>query len=246
MNKRFIVILLAAFILVSSIAIVSAQDAGQGDFLLVSTSDDESAISDADPSLDENQEVLSDENPSGADETPEVISSQQSSSNKNGDDSSVYLILDNDADKENVHIGDEVVWIVSVKNLGPGIAKNVKVYDKLPEGLEYVKHSLTKGVFDPETGIWNIGNLSVEDGEVILFITTKALTLGEKVNEASVTTDSNNTNNETFEEEEIDVEEYDDNDEDREIKVTKMHETGNPLFLILIALFAIFVPIFKR
>lgn len=246
MNKRFIVILLAVFILVSSIAIVSAQDTDPGDILPVSTSDDESAISDGGSSLDENQEVLSDENPS-SDETPEVISSQQSSSNKNGDDSSVYLVLDNDADKENVHIGDEVVWIVSVKNLGPGIAQNVKVYDKLPEGLEYVRHSLTKGVFDPETGIWNIGNLSVEDGEVILLITTNALTLGEKVNEASVTTDSNNTNNETFEEEEIDVEEYDDdNDADREIKVTKMYETGNPLFLMLIALFAIFVPIFKR
>lgn len=244
MNKRFIVILLVAFILVSSIGIVSAQDADQGGFLPTSSSDDESALSDDDSSLDENQELLSDENPSDADETPEVLSSQQPSSN--GDDSSVYLILDNDADKENVHIGDEVVWIVSVKNLGPGIAKNVKVYDKLPEGLEYVKHSLTKGVFDPETGIWNIGNLSVEDGEVILFITTKALTLGEKVNEASVTTDSNNTNNETFEEEEIDVEEEDGDNDDREIKVTKMHETGNPLFLMLIALFAIFVPIFKR
>lgn len=246
MNKRFIVILMVAFILVSSIGIVSAQDADQGGFRPTSSSDDESALSDDDSSLDENQELLSDENPS-SDENPEVLSSQGSSSNKNGDDSSVYLILDNDADKENVHVGDEVVWIVSVENLGPGIAKNVKVYDKLPEGLEYVRHSLTKGVFDPKTGIWTIGNLSVEDGEVILLITTKALTLGEKVNEASVTTDSNNTNNETFEEEEIDVEEYDDdNDADREIKVTKMYETGNPLFLILIALFAIFVPIFKR
>lgn len=244
MNKRFIVILLVAFILASSIGIVSAQDADQGGFLPTSSSDDENALSDDGSSLDENQELLSAENPS-SDENPEVLSSQQPSSN--GDDSSVYLILDNDADKENVHIGDEVVWIVSVENLGPGIAKNVKVYDKLPDGLEYVRHSLTKGVFDPKTGIWNIGNLSVEDGEVILLITTKALTLGEKVNEASVTTDSNNTNNETFEEEEIDVEEEDgDNDDDREIKVTKMHETGNPLFLMLIALFAIFVPIFKR
>ena len=101
---------------------------------------------------------------SGAPETNEINSDSQPKS---------YLILDNDADIENIYIGDYVTWIVSVINNGPDTAKNVKVYDQLPDGLKYIKHTTTKGIFNPETGIWSIGDLSIIDGEVFLNITTK-------------------------------------------------------------------------
>ena len=126
-------------------------------------------------------------------------------SNNNQNSSSAYLVLDNDADVENVYIGDYVTWILEVQNFGPDTAKNVKVYDKLPNGLKYVKHSLTKGTFDPNTGIWDIGDLSVEEGLVTLLITTKAIAAGEQINEAYITSDTFNSNNETVEDEEIDV-----------------------------------------
>ena len=169
----------------------------------------------------------------------EALSSGVTSDNA---DSSAYLILDNDADIENIYLGDQVVWIVSVINMGPDTAKNVKVFDQLPDGLKYVSHTLTKGTFDPKTGIWDIGDLSVEDGEVFLNITTLAISVGEKINKANLTTDSINLNNESYEEEEIDVFDHDDEDSDKTVRAaTSMHPTGNPLAMVLISLFMIFV-----
>ncbi|AMD18147.1 hypothetical protein TL18_09040 [Methanobrevibacter sp. YE315] len=171
------------------------------------------------------------------------ISSQEANENTSDNSTGAFLILDNDADKENIYIGDYVTWILSVLNLGPDTAKNVKVTDQLPDGLEYTKHTTTKGVFNPETGIWDIGDLSINDGEVFLDIVTKALTAGEKVNKATLTSDTPNLNeNGSYEEEEIDVlEDDDDDDNDFTAKALTAHVTGNPIVLILLALFTIFI-----
>ncbi len=149
---------------------------------------------------------------------------------------SAYLVLDNDADKEDIHIGDYVTWIVTVQNLGPDMSQNTQVRDELPDGLKYCYHTLTKGSFNPQTGIWNIGDLKVEDGEVALYITCIALMAGEKINKLWLTSDTFNPNNETFEEEEIDVLDHDD-DKDVKKEINNIHKTGNPIFLILISLF---------
>lgn len=162
---------------------------------------------------------------------------------------SAYLVLDNDADNENIHIGDYVTWTVSVQNLGPDIAQNTKVYDELPEGLQYCYHKLTKGVFNPQTGIWDIGDLKVEDGEVVLNITCIAVTAGEKINKVWLTSDTLNLNNETFEEEEIDVLEFDyDTDKNVKKEIIDRNSTGNPIFLILMTLFGFAVApfLFKK
>ena len=162
---------------------------------------------------------------------------------------SAYLVLDNDADNENIHVGDYVTWTVSVQNLGPDIAQNTKVYDELPEGLKYCYHKLTKGVFNPQTGIWDIGDLKVEDGEVVLNITCIAVTAGEKINKVWLTSDTLNLNDETFEEEEIDVLEFDyDNDKNVKKEIIDSNSTGNPIFLILMTLFGFAVApfLFKK
>ena len=162
---------------------------------------------------------------------------------------SAYLVLDNDADNENIHVGDYVTWTVSVQNLGSDIAQNTRVYDDLPEGLKYCYHKLTKGVFNPQTGIWDIGDLKVEDGEVVLNITCIAVTAGEKINKAWLTSDTLNLNNETFEEEEIDVLEFDyDNDKNVKKEIIDCNSTGNPIFLILMTLFGFAVApfLFKK
>ena len=169
-----------------------------------------------------------------------------SKSSNDNTDSSANLILDNDANIENIYIGDLVVWIVSVINKGPDTAKNVKVFDQLPEGLKYVKHTTSKGTFNPKTGIWNIGNLSVEDGEVFLNITTKAISTGEKINKANLTTDSINLNNESYEEEEIDVFEHSEEDSSsKTVHAATIYATGNPLALALISLLMIFATSIK-
>ena len=147
------------------------------------------------------------------------------------------------------HVGDYVTWTVSVQNLGPDIAQNTKVYDELPEGLQYCYHKLTKGIFNPQTGIWDIGDLKVEDGEVVLNITCIAVTAGEKINKVWLTSDTLNLNDETFEEEEIDVLEFDyDTDKNVKKEIIDRNSTGNPIFLILMTLFGFAVApfLFKK
>ncbi|MBE6508382.1 MAG: DUF11 domain-containing protein [Methanobrevibacter sp.] len=185
-----------------------------------------------------NQELLS------ASNSTEATSQSNDTQNSSG----AYLVLDNDADKENVNVGDYVTWILEAINLGPDTAKNVKVYDKLPDGLKYIKHETEKGTFDPETSIWNIGDLTVDEESVTLYITTQALTVGEKINEAYITSDTLNLNNETYEQEEIDVLSSDDSEISEFVKhaSAKMHETGNPIFLAMISIFLLSVPVIKR
>lgn len=190
------------------------------------------------PDEDNTQDILS-----ASDSTqPELESKNMQNSG------SAYLVLDNDADKENIYVGDYVTWILEAQNFGPDTAKNVKIHNKLPDGLKYIKHKASKGTFNQKTGIWDIGDLSIEEGLVKLLITTKALTVGEKINEAYITSDTNNTNNETFEEEEIDVLARDDSEASGFEKhaSAKMYNTGNPIFLVIASLFIITLPIIKK
>ena len=180
-----------------------------------------------------------------SDSTPTSSGILSTSEAKSDSQSQSYLILDNDADIENIYIGDYVTWIVSVINKGPDTAKNVKVYDQLPDGLKYIKHTTTKGTFDPETGIWSIGDLTISDGEVFLNIITQAFSVGEKINKANVTSDTYNLNeNESYEEEEIDVFEH-------EVKayaeksIVSSYATGNPMALIVLSLFTILITSIK-
>ena len=230
--KLFIALMIMVTLL--SLSCVNANDSNSTDAVL-ELNDDISQEPDLELSNDgeDNLEITADE---------EILSSNESNEKT---DSSAYLVLDNDANVENVYIGDYVVWIVSVINNGPDMAKNVKVYDRLPDGLKYIKHTTTKGTFNPKTGIWNIGNLSAEDGEVFLNITVKALSVGEKINKANLTTDSINLNNESYEEEEIDVLEPEDDDDDSDNVAKSLYSTGNPLALVLISLFIIFVTSIK-
>ena len=77
-------------------------------------------------------------------------------------------------------------------------------------------------------------------------ITTKAFSVGEKINKAKLTSDTHNLNeNESYEEEEIDVFEH-------EVKayaeksIVSSHTTGNPLALIVISLFTILITSIKN
>ena len=181
------------------------------------------------------------------DNLQELPSSSNLSNNPDTNSKKAFLVLDNDVDKENAYVGDYVTWILDAVNLGPDVAKNTKVHDSLPSGLKYISHTATKGTFDPNTGIWDIGDLTIDDGHVTLLIVTKALTVGEKVNKAFITSDTFNTNNETFEAEEMDVFEKSDSEKSFEKTVSaKMYETGNPIFLVICSLLSLMVIVIKR
>ncbi len=199
-----------------------------------------SAVSASD--LNESQTLESNDVEITAAQDSNVLSSQNELSG-------AFLMIDNDADTENVYVGELVTWTLTADNLGPHIAKNTKVYNQLPEGLQYLYHSSTKGVFDPQTGIWDIGDLKSEDGPVYLHITCKAITSGEKVNKAWITSDTKNLNIKDYEEEEMDVLDYEniyENHDNIKNEVPILKSAGNPVFLILMCLFLIFTNVVVR
>ena len=199
-----------------------------------------SAVSASD--LNESQTLESNDVEITAAQDSNVLSSQNELSG-------AFLMIDNDAGTENVYVGELVTWILTADNLGPHIAKNTKVYNQLPEGLQYLYHSSTKGVFDPQTGIWDIGDLKSEDGPVYLHITCKAITSGEKVNKAWITSDTKNLNIKDYEEEEMDVLDYEniyENHDNIKNEVPILKSAGNPVFLILMCLFLIFTNVVVR
>ena len=199
-----------------------------------------SAVSASD--LNESQTLESNDVEITAAQDSNVLSSQNELSG-------AFLMIDNDAGTENVYVGELVTWTLTADNLGPHIAKNTKVYNQLPEGLQYLYHSSTKGVFDPQTGIWDIGDLKSEDGPVYLHITCKAITSGEKVNKAWITSDTKNLNIKDYEEEEMDVLDYEneyENHDNIKNEVPILKSAGNPVFLILMCLFLIFTNVMVR
>ena len=159
--------------------------------------------------------------------------------------SSANLELDNDADSENVQVGDFVTWILEAKNFGPELGKNVKVFDQLPEGMKFINYTATKGTFDSKTGIWDIGDLEVDQIET-LSILTKALTPGEKINKANLTSDTNISNpDECYEEEEIDVLEKMDYSK-KIIYSNQLPCVGNPVLMLVLSLMSLLIINIKR
>ena len=239
--KNKVIIILVCLISLSCLSCVNAENPHESDLGL-----NEEYAQDLEVSMNSNDALSqSEDNNLLNSENDGDTSSNETATNN---ESQAYLILDNDADKENVYIGDYVTWILSVINNGPDTAKNVKVFDELPDGLKYITHVTTKGTFNPGTGIWSIGDLAVSEGEVFLNITTQALSAGEKINKANLTSDTYNLNeNESYEEEEIDVFEHEAKAySTKSIDSSRNAETtGNPIALIVLSLFAIFITSIK-
>lgn len=61
-----------------------------------------------------------------------------------------------------VKIGDNVTLVVTITNNGPFDFTKVLVKAKLPQGLTYLSHytGLDKNNYDPNTGIWDVGNMN--------------------------------------------------------------------------------------
>ncbi|MDO5860983.1 MAG: DUF11 domain-containing protein, partial [Methanobrevibacter sp.] len=101
----------------------------------------------------------------------------------------------------NVNVGDVFNWTIIVINHGPSKAYDVYVDDVLPSGLQIVGHAIpsNKTSYNRATGVWNIGELGVED-YVTLIIPTRLTQSGANITNVAVvnstTPDPDYTNNE--------------------------------------------------
>ncbi len=69
------------------------------------------------------------------------------------------LKIEKTSNSSNSEDGDVVNYQITVTNNGPDAASGVTVYDVLGDGLDFVSSS-SLGDFNPENGIWNVGNLN--------------------------------------------------------------------------------------
>ncbi|MBS9462726.1 DUF11 domain-containing protein [Flagellimonas sp. 389] len=70
------------------------------------------------------------------------------------------IVVDNDTTP---NVGDEISFEITVSNDGPADATNVQVVDQLLSGFDFVLYSATSGIYNANTGIWQVG--TVENGE---------------------------------------------------------------------------------
>src|SRR5690606_31228712 len=68
------------------------------------------------------------------------------------------LSLSMAVDLSTPNVGEEVRFTILVRNHGPTSAMGVEITSSLPPGYTYQSHSATAGVFDPTSGLWQVGS----------------------------------------------------------------------------------------
>ncbi|SNY95439.1 gliding motility-associated C-terminal domain-containing protein [Flagellimonas pacifica] len=56
-------------------------------------------------------------------------------------------------------VGEDVIFNISITNNGPSDVTGVEVQDLLPTGYTYISNNRTAGVYDPNTGIWELNGV---------------------------------------------------------------------------------------
>jgi large repetitive protein len=95
------------------------------------------------------------------------------------------LSLTKQASTATPDFGSNVTFTVTVSNVGPSTATNVKVADALPAGLVFVSNAASVGTYDPATGQWTIASIAANT-TATLTITARVNTTGVLVNVAEV------------------------------------------------------------
>ncbi len=93
--------------------------------------------------------------PSGAIDQSEIIGYGEPPANPKVDVSLAMSVSNTEPENE-----EEVTFQITATNDGPNNATELKIYDKLPDGLEYISHTASAGTYDTSTFIWSIDELS--------------------------------------------------------------------------------------
>ena len=71
--------------------------------------------------------------------------------------------------------GSNVVYTIVLTNQGPSEATGISLTERLTNGLTYVTHSTTYGIYDNVSGVWTVGTLAAY-GSAYLYITATVYT----------------------------------------------------------------------
>ncbi len=95
------------------------------------------------------------------------------------------LSLDKTVDNPTPPVGSIVTFTLTVNNDGPSPATGVEVTDVLPGGFEYESDN-SGGTFDPNNGIWQVGNIAAGDSATLTLM-ARVLPVGPYINGAEIT-----------------------------------------------------------
>ncbi|WKL48482.1 gliding motility-associated C-terminal domain-containing protein [Flavobacterium pectinovorum] len=77
------------------------------------------------------------------------------------------LTITNTVSNPTPNFGEEIVFTITVNNVGEGTIINTIVSDLIPSGYELVSTSTSSGVYDPLTGLWTIPTLNAGESETL-------------------------------------------------------------------------------
>jgi uncharacterized repeat protein (TIGR01451 family)/gliding motility-associated-like protein len=89
---------------------------------------------------------------------------------------------------DTVVAGENIIYTLTVTNLGQTIAQNVRVTEIFPQGLSFVSATPTVGTWNIST--WNIGTLAVSASETLSLITRVASNHSGNIENTAVVTSS--------------------------------------------------------
>ncbi|HRK72931.1 MAG TPA: T9SS type A sorting domain-containing protein, partial [Rhodothermales bacterium] len=111
---------------------------------------------------------------SASDQPDPVPSNNAATVTVNALERPVDLSVSKRVDKSAPSVGQNVTYTIVLRNESLVNATGVQVQDNLPEGLQYLSHRVTHGQFNPDNGIWLVGNHEAAKVDS-LFITAKVV-----------------------------------------------------------------------
>ena len=103
------------------------------------------------------------------------------------------LTVEKTADEKAPIIGAEVTYTITAANNGPGEAFGVKVKERLPAGLTFVKATPERGIYDETANEWTIGNMENKE-TLTLELVFRVTAAGQIVNGVEIGGDNPDPN----------------------------------------------------
>ncbi|MET1259864.1 gliding motility-associated C-terminal domain-containing protein [Flagellimonas sp. DF-77] len=105
-------------------------------------------------------------------------------------------------------VGTEISFEITVFNRGGTTAQGVTVVDLLPNGYDFVLYSATSGIYNENTGLWQVGDVSAGGSQTlvidVLVNATGSYTNGAEITAASIFDSDSTPNNDVLAEDDQD------------------------------------------
>ena len=150
-----------------------------------------------------------------------------------------YLIIKKTVSNSKPRLNDKVTYTITVTNNGPDDTTNVTVTDILPPGLKFIS---TDGNYNPQTGIWTIGNLQNGQTAILNIIAQITKTNTNITNTATLNQTNYNPNPQNQAHNTINIENKSDPADpssSSEGKTISMQHTGVPIGGLVLAILVV-------